>query len=518
MRRPQVKKGMLRTAIALVLSVALLPGQDLGGNLSIVDAGQLAIGQNPQLSIQREQIQVNRGLLLGQQSAFDLKLNAGTTQSRTYQALLPGTQQSYGVDAIATNSTQTSLGATQQFRNGVSVTPSVRLDHTSDNLSQTAGLNQPVVSVQVVLPLLRNRGRAAVAAGEAAAEMEVDSSILDLNHMASQLLANTASAYWNYLGAVKSLEVYRESEKRGEQFLRNVEALATADAVPRIQIQDAIASLAGRRASRIGAEQSVIRAQQEFAVLIGTTPEQVMQIGMPSDAFPEVGDVPPVSLDAAALRQWINTALGNRGDYLSTKLRADQQRVLLAGTRNRQLAQLDLVGSVGYTGARSGSGPGNYLAPLFLSTAGPNATVGLQYQLPYQNRAARGALVQNQAALQQQALQAELASRQIASSVVTAANALHKTMLQYREAKQAAAASDTARYGEAERLRQGVGSVLDVLQTEDRLVAALLSEINAHVAYSTAIANFRFATGTFLSPRQPVQAVGREAFYSAVTR
>jgi outer membrane protein TolC len=249
---------------------------------------------------------------------------------------------------------------------------------------------------------------------------------------------------------------------------------------------------------------------------IGASELQVTGMGLPRDAFPEPTDQIIVPLDPDNLERVIDTALANRADFLGAKLRVNEQHALLGGARNRLRPQVDLVGSAGYTGIRQGGGLGNYFGPLFLSTAGPNATIGLQYQFPTQNRAARGIIVQTEAAVRQQNIQAANLARHIASSVVTAAHALNNTMLQLREAQQFSAAALAGRRGEADRLRQGVGSVLDVLQTEDRYISALLSEVNAHAAYATAIASFRLATGTYLDPRQPVQAVGREAFFSAL--
>lgn len=478
----------------------------------------MTIRMHPQLAIQQEQVNYNRGTLLTRQSLFDLMLTGSFTRSRSYTPLLAGTQALYGVDSIATGTASTAMGVSKLFRSGVSISPTLQLNRTIDNTNQRNGVNQPQSAIQIVLPLLRNRGRAVVASGEIAASLEVDASIYDLSQLASQSLATTAVAYWNYLGAVKTLEVEQKSEQRGEQFLNNVQALASADVVPRIQVQDALANLANRRASRIGAEQSVILAQQQLAIAMGVNDVDVMNIAPPGDPFPEATDELLAPTNPAHLRTLIELALSNRADYLGAKVRTDQQKALLAGTQNRLRPQLDLTGTLGYTGIESGRGLGSYLNPLFQSTAGPNAAVALQYQFPTQNRAARGALVQNQASLRQQDLHTVDVARQIASSVVSAANALNNSVLRFRAAQVATAAALEGRQGEDERLRQGVGSVLDVLQTEDRYVSVIVAEIQSQVAYATAIANFRLATGTYLNPSRPVQEVRRDVFFSPISQ
>ena len=49
----------------------------------------------------------------------------------------------------------------------------------------------------------------------AASGIEVEASLLDLNQTISDLLFNTAAAYWSAIAARRSLEVYREAEARG---------------------------------------------------------------------------------------------------------------------------------------------------------------------------------------------------------------------------------------------------------------------------------------------------------------
>ena len=52
---------------------------------------------------------------------------------------------------------------------------------------------------------------------------------------------------------------------------------------------------------------------------------------------------------------------------------------------------------------------------------------------------------------------------------------------------------------ENEKLKEGLSTVLDIINTEDRLSALLQSEITAQADYCLAIARLRFVTGTLLS-------------------
>src|SRR5437016_1232122 len=82
------------------------------------------------------------------------------------------------------------LGATQIFRNGISIGPQLGVDRSHDNVSTPFGLSSSQLSFQVRVPLLRGRGRDAVAGGEAAAGIEVDAALLDLNDAVATVLAD----------------------------------------------------------------------------------------------------------------------------------------------------------------------------------------------------------------------------------------------------------------------------------------------------------------------------------------
>ena len=111
----------------------------------------------------------------------------------------------------------------------------------------------------MTVPLLRGRGRDVVAATETAAGIEVEASLLDLNQTISSLLSNTASSYWNAVGAAKNLKVAQGSEERGRIYVENVQTLIAAGRVPEAEIHQVNANLATRSAARIAAEQSLHR-------------------------------------------------------------------------------------------------------------------------------------------------------------------------------------------------------------------------------------------------------------------
>jgi outer membrane protein TolC len=374
-------------------------------------------------------------------------------------------------------------------------------------------VNQAQVGLELVIPLGRNAGLDA-SLKETSASLEEQASRFDLMSLTSQLLASTASAYWQLVGANKILQAQLEAEQRAKDMLESVQTLAKVDVLPKVQIQDALAFLSTRVSARIGQEKSVIQAQQQLGLAMGLTRNELLERIKTTDELPP-GTTAGSSYSASGrLSPLLEAALTRRGDYLAAQARVEKQSALVAASRNALKPQIDLSGSAAYTGVMQGTSVSNHLAPILSSSTGPNVSFSIKYQFPVQNRAAQGALTQNQSLLSQQQLRLEATGRQVYSDIINAASALDISVLQLREARTASTAAKAAVAGATERLRNGVGSVLDSLQAEDRYISALINEITVQVSYASAIANFRYATGTFLDPERSSQTVSARAFYS----
>lgn len=505
----------------LALSGQPQPAPMAPAGLSILQAVQITIDINPILRIQEQQLLISRGALMAQRSIFDTNVGSRFTTGRNDTPLPKANAilaRKSGIDTETTNSNTvtTNISGSKLFHSGISITPTVQLNRSTDNLLNQTGQNNSQVAVDVRLPLLRGHGRTAVAAGEIAAGFEVDATALDLSQTASQLIANTASIYWQYLGTVQSVEIYRNSETRGRELLGALETLVNADIVERSQLPIAVANLASRSSSRLQAEQNMVTIRQALAIAMGIGPDQINDIPPPIDPYPSGSAQSLLPMTPEALRGYIQTALACRADYLAAKRRTREVEALVVGSKNQIKPQVDFVLRAGYTGLQETTRFDKYLSSIF-QNLGPNVSGSIEYRFPLENRAAKGQLIQIQGKLQQSQLRINDIARSVASNVVTATTGLNNSVLQLQQAEQAAQSFLTALNNERERLRLGAGSVLNILQTEDRYINAALNEISTRVQYAVAIVNFRLATGTYLIPDQPVQAVDRTAFYVPLT-
>ena len=508
-----------------ILLVCCLPSFGQTGPLpheqpiALVEALQSTLANQPALHIGEQQVVSSRALHKETSGAFDTVIATSLFQNRINNPLTLFSQEQAGLLGIVTNDqvsnvTSLNIGATKEYRNGVTISPRILNSRTTDNIYDIGGVNLTTVAFQVNVPLLRGRGRNVVAAAETASGIEVEASLLDLNQTISSLLSNTASSYWNAVGAVKSLKVVQGSEERGRIYLENVQTLIAAGRVPQAEIHQVQANLATRSAARVAAEQGLLAARQQLALAIGMSTDQMASVGTPEENFPIDESQALAVLGAHSLQQYYDLALAGRADFLAAKKREMEQKALLSPARNGVLPQLNLSLSSGYSSLDEGSGVGNFFGAPGRAPRGPDVGLGVTYQFPPSNNAAFGALMLAQANVRQAELRTLQTSQSIMAAVVTAVGGVRNAALQLQRGREAVAASQAALEGEREKYRLGVGQLVDVLTMEDRLTVAEQTQVNADLGYALALTQLRFATGSIIAPDRTVQSVDREVFFT----
>jgi outer membrane protein TolC len=473
--------------------------------ITLLEAVQSTLNNHPQLKIQQAQVEANRGVEEQNTGLFDPLIQSGFTQSHndlplTQAEQLLALQSGVTADHDVTDVSNYLFRADKLFRNGIEIIPVFQLNRNTDSLSPNAGVNTSALSLLINVPLLRGRGRKAVAAHEEAAAREVEASLFDLDQVIAQLIANTASSYWNLVAAQKLVVVAMDAEARGRTYLDNVKALVDADQVPRNDMNDVTANLASRSTTRVGAEQQLAVARQQLALDMGISAAQMLGGVNASEDFPPGGTQEPPSGTLSSVEYFLQQGLTGRGDYLASEKRSVEARTLVTAAKNAVLPQVNLTFSGGYAGLQEGRAVGSFLASSGSSIPGPIASGGINYTFPAGNHVARGQLKQARASEIQAEQQSQNLARTISSQISVAVQAVRNSLLQLKEADQAVLSFRAALEGEREKYRTGFGSIVDVLTTEDRLNSALNDQIQAQVSYALALVQFRLATGTLVEP------------------
>lgn len=521
---PGVRSFYLRYSLA-ALSLFLPAAQASFGQGSIdlptrrvdlMEALRSTLEQHPEIQLQQQQVEINRGALLAAAAPFDFLWNAGIQHARqvtplTQMQQLSASAAGIDVDNLVAQNTAVNAGTQLLRRNGLTFASALNLNRTLDNFSNLTGLNQMTMAFSVNLPLLKGRGKEAVAAQEISARYNVEAGLFDVNQEIAQLLASTAVQYWNVVAAERALEIERASEERGLSYEQDVSALIEADRVPRGEINQLRANLAQRKANLMSSEQSLITARLNLALAMGLRASDVAMMPLTTDALPDWNGPAP-SITPALMQSFVSKALARRADLMADEKRIQAAEALLPAARNQLRRQLDVSLSAGYSGLLENQNIFATFGAPFRNPAGPNATASIRYSFPRENSAARGALIEAEASHRQTLLTRANTERTIASNVATAMTALVKSIARLQEDREAVKYYQLALTGEQDKYHLGIGSLVDVLTIEDRLTLATSDEVSAQLDYAVAVENLRFATGTVIDPNAQTHTLERRIF------
>ncbi len=476
--------------------------QDLPPGLSLKAALSATLSGNAYVLLSRTQAEVAESVVQQQRGPFDLTLNAQGGSLRDLRPLREAERLSFllgGFDLRyqLTNTTIAQAGVTQLFMNGMQANLVATYTNNTDSTFPATGTPRQgigAVTFQLRVPLLRNAGDVA-GAPLRAAEIEASAARGELEFSVAQTLLNSALLYWDYLGKTQRLAISRASERRGEDQLDEIRKLIAADELPQAEINLAQASLNDRRSARIAAEQALLEARRALGRALGFNAQATMAIGELTDAFPEYEGA---SINTVARRQELTLrALASRSDLAALRAHREAAQVLLDAARKNERPQLDLVLGATQSGLSEGAALGA-VGPAFTQNFGPGYNANLIFQLPLGNNAARGWSRQQAAQVDAQRIRIDELGHSISNSIDTSAYAVLRATEQLTEADAAVKAYGVSLENERTKRRLGLATLIDTLNIEDRYNNALLAAVQARQGFASAIAQFRFETGTLL--------------------
>ena len=502
-------------AVQFMGGLPVLACQSGGKPITLAEALNSTLEHHPLLEARRWDVVSARGSKQEAAGQFDTLYQSGVGQQNQDNPLSQLERAQLGLGPQAADSltavTAFNFNISKLFRSGISVSSYMNLNRNSDNLVNVFGSSASQMGVQMIVPLLRNRGASLVTATETAAGIEVSSRQLDLQQAREQLLANTATSYWTLVAARQHLSVAIGSEERGRKLLETVQALITADHLPRNEIHEVTANLADRTGNRIAAEQEVNRARAQLALDMGLAPDQVLDAGDPADGFPPL-DGAISGLNDQSVVYYVEQAATHRADIEAAEKREKQARILYVAALNSVRPQLNLQLGTGYSQLRDRGGAGQFFSSPFTSLHRPDFQAGFVYQFAHNNDGAKGQVLQAQAKMREAELQRSELRRQIAAAVTVALGNVRSSVQRLKSTNEAVEAFQRSLDGEREKFGLGQSSLTELLTVEDRLTVALSSQVDAQEAYALALAGLRLATGTLFPLSGTTDSVNSNVF------
>ena len=346
-------------------------------------------------------------------------------------------------------------------------------------------------------PHLRGFGVRVNTAGIATAHNERRIAQAQLRQVAIATVADATRTYWQLVFAIRDRALLQRSLDRALGLQREIGIRVDAgDLAARPSVAQAAAEVAVRHEDTVEADQAIHDAEDLLKVitdlkLIPDLPDGTSAWDFAVDPLTEPPrDVPPLDADAA-----IETALAKRPDYQQARLGIGNRDIVLYVRRNELKPKLDLALGYGNTGLNTSWNAAEHdLGSLDYY----QWTIGLTFEYPLGNRAARARfrrarLERDQARIGLQALE-----RQIQLELRSAIRAV-ATNVERRRAAQASVEAEQVRLSaETDKFKQKEVTTQDLLDAQAALAEAERRALRSLIDLNNALVDLERLKATIL--------------------
>ncbi len=501
------KKNILFYLLSSLVPICAIMGQaKIDGDLLLLS--ELTLSKNPLIQRNALQIDLAEANFRSQRSTFDYQLSSGYNISKNKLALFDADPRNQILNEnLETDNADFSIGLQKRFRTGTIIDLRSNYSRVSDNFpfdrfneEVGADLSDHATSATISLtqPLLRGNGAKVVTAFEKSAKLDIESARQNFELNNAFELSQMARAYWQYLGAYKSLEIFKENENRVRNVLEITQELVTADKKPESDLAQIKADLANQERQTTAALQNLHNARADLGRVVGLSEQESTTIGDPKNDFPTIPE--SKFTEENKTKVLIELARANRTDVRALENTQKGLELQLIAAKNSRLPQLDLTGFLTYGGAATGGGFDQYLN-AFGNRQGRNsvAGLGLAFSLPLNNNLAKANLEKSKIALNDQQISYNDLLRNIDLNVSIAINNLDNSVLILKKAKETLSYYQEVFDNEQVKFQNGLTTLLNLILFQERLTFAELEHLRAQQQFATAIIGLRFETGTLFS-------------------
>jgi outer membrane protein TolC len=474
-------------------------------SLTLEDAVKRALENNLDIAIQRIDQQTYDVAIASIRSVYSPVLTS-TVSQQTFTNASTTTISGAATGSAITNETLVFNGAFAQDVPWGGGSFNATLDNRRQETSSlTATVNPqytPTWSAVYTQPLLRNFRIDATRQQLLVTRINQDISDIQLQQTIINTLANVRNAYWDYVFAVQSVEVARQSLVLAEELLRNNQTKVEIGTMAPIDVVQAQSQAAQQRQALVTAEGSRRTAEIALKRLIVSGTQDplwtstVEPVDRP-DFRPE-----PIDLGAATQR-----ALSTRTDVLQVRKTQEANATTLRLLENQDLPQVNLqtryatTGVGGTTFVTEGSGvnrqvreviPGGYadaLNSLFRNKY-PAWSLALNISYNLGTSAADASLARAKIQQNQIDVQLRQLDLQVTSDVSNSAIQVQNSAERVQAARVARELAQQQLDAENSKFGVGMSTNYQVVLAQRDLATAQHNELQAVLAYRKAVVDF----------------------------
>lgn len=457
----------------------------------VAEANQSIYSKRLELEISRTQARGERGL-------YEPGFVGSASQNRTERENSIEQALNQNSPLFLEDATRGSAGVEGLLPMGGKYWVGASLDDLSNNLTnywtRTSYIDQYLgfAGVRLTQPLLKNAGQASVLARVRLADAEVEVKHQAYRRQMMSVIAQGELAYWTLALAHYRVGVRRDSMGIAGKILDDNRRRVAAGKMSEVEVFEAEAGVAGRRAQLEDATQEAVAAANLVRTFLSESAD-----GSPQAL--EAADRPEIRAADVDFPAAMKKALLCHPDYLAQLSIIRQEEVRVAYARTQRWPQLDLVASYGLNGLGESADD----AFQKIGDAGYEAwSVGAELRIPLgggiRERADLAAAKQRK---QQALVDLKTAEIQIGNTLQTVLRQVESTKEQADQQKAVADIGAKLLQAEMGRLDGGKSDSRRVLQIEQELVDARLEHMRSLVAHCKAWLDLEIAEGVLLEAR-----------------
>lgn len=377
-----------------------------------------------------------------------------------------------------------------------------RRQETSSLVATVNPQYSPMWAATYTQPLLRNFRIDPTRQQLLVTRINQEISDIQLQQTIVNTLANVRNAYWDYVFAVQSVDVARQSLALAEELLRNNQTKVEIGTMAPIDVVQAQSQAAQQRQALVTAEGT--RRTSEIALkrlIVSGTADPLWTATLEPVDRPDFRPE-PIDLEAATQR-----ALATRTDVLQARKTQEANAVTLRLLENQDLPQVNLqtryatMGVGGTTFVTAGGGvnrqvldviPGGYLDALSTLVRNRLPTWSMALNISYNLGTSAADASIARARIQQNQIDVQLrqVDLQVTSDVSNAAIQVQNTAERVQAAQSARDLAQQQLDAENSKFGVGMSTNYQVVLAQRDLATAQNNELQAILAYRKAVVDF----------------------------
>ena len=469
--------------------------------LTLDDAVKFALDRNLDIAVQRLNPEINDIAYASVRSVYHPSLTSLiSTQSTTNAATSTVSGGgSAGVPVIAgVSNFNAGLAQSIPWGGGSATVALNNARQTTSSLNTLFNpIYQPNWSASYVQPLFRNFQIDSTRRQLEVTKINRDISDVQLRSTITNTVSNVRNAYWDYVFAVQSVEVAKQSLELAERLVRDNQTRVEVGTMAPTDVVQAQSQAATARQNLVAAQSTMRTAELVLKrLIVGGTADPNWAVRLDPVDRPEFSPQ-PFDIEAAVRR-----ALSERTDMQIMKKNVEANDVTLKYLVDQMRPQVDLAatyGLVGFGGSQYlydptatgvnrtpiGSLPGGYtdaLSTLFHSNY-PRWTVSLNFSYPLGVSAQEANTARARVQLNQVQAQMKQIELQVATDVTNAVLTAQSNTERVQAAQAARELAQKQLEAEQSKFEVGMSTNYNVIQSQRDLATAQNNELQSILNY-----------------------------------